>query len=114
MRPGTWLTGAIFLGTGIAVTVALRAETPIAGHPPIREAIAQGGATYVSPASCVNGTCHQAVENPWYQERDGDPATAACLYARAARTAPTVPERDHLTRQAARLNARLRHRATGS
>ena len=35
-------------------------------------------------------------------------ATAARLYAQAARTAPNVPERDHLTRQAARLNARLR------
>ncbi|NLU70473.1 DUF6596 domain-containing protein [Streptomyces sp. HNM0574] len=41
-------------------------------------------------------------------ERDGDLTTAARLYTRAARTAPTLPERDHLTRQAARLNARLR------
>ncbi|MFV2084105.1 RNA polymerase sigma factor [Micromonospora sp. LOL_021] len=41
-------------------------------------------------------------------ERDGDPATAARLYAQAARSAPNLPERDHLTRQAARLNAQLR------
>jgi hypothetical protein len=41
-------------------------------------------------------------------ERDGDPATAARLYAEAARSAPNLPERDHLTRQAARLNAQLR------
>jgi hypothetical protein len=31
--------------------------------------------------------------------------TAARLYAEAARSAPSLPERDHLTRQAARLNA---------
>ena len=40
-------------------------------------------------------------------ERDGDLATAARLYADAARKAPNLPERDHLTRQAARLNAHL-------
>jgi hypothetical protein len=38
----------------------------------------------------------------------GDPVTAARLYAEAARSAPNLPERDHLTRQAARLNAQLR------
>jgi len=31
---------------------------------------------------------------------------AARLYAEAARKAPNLAERDHLTRQAARLNAR--------
>jgi RNA polymerase sigma factor (sigma-70 family) len=44
----------------------------------------------------------------YLHERDGDPVTAARLYAVAARSAPNLPERDHLTRQAARLNARLR------
>lgn len=44
----------------------------------------------------------------YLHERDGDPATAARLYAEAARAATTLPERDHLTRQAARLNAELR------
>ncbi|BBC29152.1 RNA polymerase sigma24 factor [Streptomyces graminofaciens] len=39
-------------------------------------------------------------------ERDGDLATAARLYAEAARKAPNLAERDHLTRQAARLNTR--------
>ncbi|WP_409332407.1 hypothetical protein [Trujillonella humicola] len=38
-------------------------------------------------------------------ERDGDRATAAALYADAARAATDLAERDHLTRQAARLNA---------
>ncbi|MBN1093250.1 RNA polymerase subunit sigma-24 [Blastococcus sp. TML/M2B] len=40
-------------------------------------------------------------------ERDGDPATAARLYADAARAATNRAERDHLVRQAARLNAQL-------
>jgi RNA polymerase sigma factor (sigma-70 family) len=44
----------------------------------------------------------------YLHERDGDPATAARLYAEAARKAPNLPEREHLTRQAARLNAGLR------
>ena len=42
----------------------------------------------------------------YLHERDGDLATAAQLYAEAARLAPHLAERDHLTRQAARLNAR--------
>jgi RNA polymerase sigma factor (sigma-70 family) len=44
----------------------------------------------------------------YLHERDGDPITAARLYAEAAQVAPNLPERDHLTRQAARLNAQLR------
>jgi len=44
----------------------------------------------------------------YLRERDGDLVTAARLYAEAARSAPNLPERDHLTRQAARLNAQLR------
>ncbi|MER5560982.1 DUF6596 domain-containing protein [Streptomyces sp. NPDC002506] len=39
-------------------------------------------------------------------ERAGDLATAARLYAEAAHRATNLAERDHLTRQAARLNAR--------
>jgi RNA polymerase sigma factor (sigma-70 family) len=44
----------------------------------------------------------------YLHERDGDMAKAARLYADAARVASSLPERDHLTRQAARLNATLR------
>jgi RNA polymerase sigma factor (sigma-70 family) len=44
----------------------------------------------------------------YLHERNGNPGTAARLYAEAARSAPNLPERDHLTRQAARLNAELR------
>lgn len=40
-------------------------------------------------------------------ERDGDLAAAADLYAAAARAASSVAERDHLTRQAARVRAVL-------
>ncbi|GAA5144119.1 RNA polymerase sigma factor [Nocardioides marinquilinus] len=47
---------------------------------------------------------HTAVA-AYLHERDGDPATAARLYAEAAHRAPNLAERDHLTRQAARLNA---------
>ncbi|ANY09973.1 RNA polymerase sigma factor [Pseudonocardia sp. HH130630-07] len=42
----------------------------------------------------------------YLHEQDGDPATAARLYAEAAARASNAPERDHLVRQAARLNAR--------
>lgn len=51
---------------------------------------------------------HTAV-TAYLHERLGDPGTAARLYADAARSAASVPERDHLTRQAARLNERLCH-----
>ncbi|GGK33701.1 RNA polymerase sigma factor [Pilimelia terevasa] len=48
---------------------------------------------------------HTAVA-AYLHERDGDAVTAARLYAEAARQATTLAERDHLTRQAARLHAR--------
>lgn len=41
-------------------------------------------------------------------EQRGDLGAAARLYAAAARTAPSVAEREHLTRQAARLHQHLR------
>ncbi|MGT2532077.1 RNA polymerase sigma factor [Streptomyces nojiriensis] len=43
--------------------------------------------------------------NAWLHDRNGDRAEAARLYAEAAHQAPTLAERTHLTRQAARLNA---------
>ncbi len=43
----------------------------------------------------------------YLHERAGDLAVAAGLYAEAARRAPNLPERDHLTRQAARINTHL-------
>ncbi|MFZ4186028.1 RNA polymerase sigma factor [Streptomyces pseudogriseolus] len=47
----------------------------------------------------------------YLHERDGDPETAAALYAEATLKASNLAERDHLTRQAARLNTRGRRRA---
>lgn len=44
----------------------------------------------------------------YLHERDGDLMTASRLYADAARAAPNLAERDHLTHQAARINALLR------
>jgi len=41
-------------------------------------------------------------------ERTGDLEQAAALYAEASRSATTVPERDHLTREAARVRQLLR------
>ncbi|MEV6009335.1 DUF6596 domain-containing protein [Streptomyces sp. NPDC051976] len=49
----------------------------------------------------------------YLHERDGDLPAAARLYAEAAAAAPTPAERDHLTRQAARLGARLHPGAHG-
>ncbi|MEV0094324.1 DUF6596 domain-containing protein [Streptomyces sp. NPDC050738] len=53
---------------------------------------------------------HAAVA-AYLHERDGDLTRAARLYAEAAHQAPNLAERNHLTRQAARLNAAAR---TGS
>ena len=50
---------------------------------------------------------HTAVA-AYLHERDGDEVTAARLYAEAAHHAPNLAERDHLMRQAARLNASRR------
>jgi len=44
----------------------------------------------------------------YLHERAGDRAMAARLYAQAAAVATNLPERDHLTRRAAQLNAQLR------
>ncbi|SDT82916.1 RNA polymerase, sigma subunit, ECF family [Streptomyces sp. TLI_053] len=46
----------------------------------------------------------RAAAAAYLHERAGDRATAAGLYAEAARAASSLAERDHLTRQAARLN----------
>ncbi|WIX89409.1 DUF6596 domain-containing protein [Amycolatopsis sp. DG1A-15b] len=48
---------------------------------------------------------HTAV-SAYLHERDGELETAAKLYAEAAAKAASLPEVDHLTRQAARLNTR--------
>lgn len=47
---------------------------------------------------------HRAA-SAYLHERAGDPATAARLYSEAAELATNLPERTHLTREAARLNS---------
>jgi predicted RNA polymerase sigma factor len=51
---------------------------------------------------------HDAVA-AYLHERNGELELAAGLYTLAARNAPNLAERDHQTRQAARLNQRLHH-----
>jgi predicted RNA polymerase sigma factor len=53
---------------------------------------------------------YQAVA-AYLHEKNGDLELAARLYADAAHNAPSVAERDHQMRQAARLNQRLGRRA---
>lgn len=50
----------------------------------------------------------RAAVEAYLRERAGELALAARLYADAARSATTVAERDHLTRQAGRLNTAMR------
>ena len=54
-------------------------------------------------------TSRDAMRSPRYlHEKNGDLELAARLYAEAAQNAPNLAERDHQTRQAARLNQMLR------
>lgn len=55
----------------------------------------------------------RAAVEAYLREKGGDLAAAAHLYAEAARAAPDLPEREHLTRQAARLNQANRQRRDG-
>ena len=54
------------------------------------------------------GLPRHAAVTAYLHERAGDLARAADLYAEAARAATSVPERDHLTREAARVRQLLR------
>jgi len=61
-------------------------------------------------ADVPNGVPRREAVAAHLHERNGDLALAARLYADAARLAPNQSERDHQTRQAARVNAELRRR----
>ena len=54
------------------------------------------------------GLPRHCAASAYLHEKAGDLLTAARLYADAARSAPNLAERDHLTRQAARINHALR------
>lgn len=82
------LNRAVAVGQADGAPAGLAALAEVDPHVPRREAVAA-----------------------YLHERNGDLELAARLYAEAARNAPNLAERDHQTRQAARLNQQLqRHR----
>jgi RNA polymerase sigma factor (sigma-70 family) len=65
------------------------------------------GAGLAALAAVDPGLPRHAAASAYLHEKAGDSATAARLYADAARSAPNLAERHHLTRQAARLGSAL-------
>jgi len=65
-------------------------------------------------ASVDPGLPRHTAASAYLHEKAGDLRAAARLYADAARAAPNLAERDHLTRQAARINQELRSRPPGA
>jgi predicted RNA polymerase sigma factor len=88
--PVVRLNRAVAVGEADGAPAGLAALAEIDEHVPRREAVAA-----------------------YLHEKHGDLELAARLYANAARNAPNLAERDHQTRQAARLNQHLqRHSLT--
>jgi RNA polymerase sigma factor (sigma-70 family) len=81
------LNRAVAVGEADGAPAGLAALTEVEEHVPRREAVAA-----------------------YLHEKNGDLELAASLYAKAARNAPNLAERDHQTRQAARLNQHLHGR----
>jgi RNA polymerase sigma factor (sigma-70 family) len=84
--PITRLNRAVAIGEADGPPAGLAALAEVEEHVPRRDAVAA-----------------------YLHERNGDLELAACLYGAAARNAPNAAERDHQTRQAARLNQLLRN-----
>jgi RNA polymerase sigma factor (sigma-70 family) len=80
------LNRAVAVGEADGARAGLVALAEVDEHVPRREAVAA-----------------------YLHEKNGDLELAARLYADAARNAPNLAERDHQTRQAARLNQLLQH-----
>jgi RNA polymerase sigma factor (sigma-70 family) len=87
----------------------------LTGNPVVRlnRAVAVGEADGAQAGLVALGQVEAAVPRrtaveAYLRERSGDRALAARLYADAARAATNLAERDHLTRQAARLHDALR------
>ena len=80
------LNRAVAVGEADGAPAGLTALAEVDEHVPRREAVAA-----------------------YLHEKNGDLELAARLYANAARNAPNLAERDHQTRQAARLNQPRRH-----
>ena len=69
---------------------------------------ADGAGAGLAALAAVNpGLPRHTAAAAYLHEKAGDPRTAARLYAEAARSAPTLAERHHLARQAARLGQAL-------
>lgn len=69
---------------------------------------ADGARAGLAALAAVDPTLpRHAAAGAYFHEQAGDLPTAARLYAGAARSAPNLAERDHLTRQAARINQAL-------
>jgi hypothetical protein len=62
-------------------------------------------------ADIANDVPRRPAVAAYLHEKNGDLELAARLYADAAHNAPSVAERDHQMRQAARLNQQLGRRA---
>ena len=80
------LNRAVAVGEADGAPAGLAALAEVGEHVPRREAVAA-----------------------YLHEKNGDLELAARLYGYAARNAPNLAERDHQTRQAARLNQHLHH-----
>jgi hypothetical protein len=96
-----WDTGLIAEGIDIAQAALARDQL---GEYQAQAAIA---ALHADAPRVEETDWVQIVE--WFHEKNGDLELAARLYANAARNAPNLAERDHQTRQAARLNQHLQH-----
>ncbi len=87
------LTGSPIVQLNRAVAIG-EADGPVAG--------------LAALATVDPGLPRYTAASAYLHEKAGDLPTAARLYADAARSAPNLAERDHLTRQAARINHALR------
>ena len=93
-------------------------HAPVVGHPEHEGAPCSEGETLdrVEPAGLAaladldEGVPRWNAVAAYLHERNGDLESAARLYAEAAVDATNVPERNHLNRQAARVNQILRDR----
>ena len=88
------------------------ADTPVVrlnrGSPSVRPTARRAGLAAL--AEVDDGVPRREAVAVYLHEKNGDLELAARLYADAARNAPNLAERDHQTRQAARLNEQLRER----
>ena len=103
--PDRWLFTDTALQQATAMPVAEHRATRFTGRD-VHDVTCSVGVDLAALAAVDASLPRYAAVAAHLHERDGDATTAARLYAEAARKAPNLAERDHLTRQAARLNAR--------